>query len=68
MASTICEALDRGNFVSLSAAPPALLAACQNPFRTGDGVLDSVVGRCRLTRGLHPFTLELKLSESRTDS
>jgi len=33
----------RGNFVSLSAAPPALLAACQNPFRRGDGVLDSVV-------------------------
>ena len=32
-----------GNYLSLTAAPEQVLAACQNPFRRGDGVLDSVV-------------------------
>lgn len=32
-----------GNYVSLSSAPKVLLAACQNPFRHGDGVLDNLI-------------------------
>ena len=32
-----------GNYLSLSSAPEALLTACQNPFRRGDGVLDKVI-------------------------
>lgn len=32
-----------GNYVSLTSAHKEVLAACQNPFRRGDGVLDSVV-------------------------
>ena len=33
----------RGNFVSVSSAPAEALAACDHPFREGDGTLDATV-------------------------